>query len=169
MSLVTTSQDLAEACERLSTHSFVTVDTEFLRETTFWPKVCVIQVASDDEALAIDALAPGIDLTPFFNLMADERITKVFHAARQDIEIIWKHAGLIPAPLFDTQVAAMVCGYGDQVSYQELASSICRAQIDKSSRFTDWSRRPLLDAQIVYALADVTHLRDIYRALKTRL
>lgn len=169
MSLLTTSRQVAEACERLSAHPFVTVDTEFLRETTFWPKVCVIQVASDDEALAIDTLAPDMDLAPFFKLMADERVTKVFHAARQDLEIIWKHAELIPAPLFDTQVAAMVCGYGDQVSYQELASSICRAQIDKSSRFTDWSRRPLLDAQIAYALADVTHLRDIYRTLKTRL
>ncbi|MBM3609853.1 MAG: ribonuclease D, partial [Alphaproteobacteria bacterium] len=169
MTLLTTPQQVADACERLARHPFVTVDTEFLRETTFWPKVCVIQIASDDDALAIDALAPDMDLTPFFALMANERVTKVFHAARQDIEIIWKHAELIPAPLFDTQVAAMVCGYGDQVSYQELASSICRAQIDKSSRFTDWSRRPLLDAQIAYALADVTHLRDIYRALKTRL
>ena len=169
MTLLTTSDDLAKACNRLARHPFVTVDTEFLRETTFWPKVCVIQIASDDEALAIDALAPGIDLTPFFELMANERVTKVFHAARQDLEIIWRHAELIPAPLFDTQVAAMVCGYGDQVSYQELAASICKATIDKSSRFTDWSRRPLLDTQVTYALADVTHLRDIYRSLKTRL
>jgi ribonuclease D len=169
MSLLTSSADLAALCGRLARHPFVTVDTEFLRETTFWPKVCVIQVASDEEAVAIDALADGLDLAPFFELMADQRVTKVFHAARQDLEIIWKHSKLIPAPLFDTQVAAMVCGYGDQVSYGELAHSLCKAPIDKSSRFTDWSRRPLSEAQIVYALNDVTHLRDIYRALLGKL
>jgi ribonuclease D len=169
MTVVTTTSDLAAACHRLSAHAFVTVDTEFLRETTFWPKVCVIQIASDDEALAIDALAPGLDLTPFFDLMRNRAVVKVFHAARQDLEIIWKSAGIIPAPIFDTQVAAMVCGFGDQVSYGELVQTICKVAIDKSSRFTDWARRPLSQAQVTYAIADVTHLRDIYRTLKAQL
>ncbi len=169
MSLITSSDAVRAVCERLSRHSFVTVDTEFLRETTFWPMVCVIQIASDEEAVAIDALADGIDLAPFYELMANQSVVKVFHSARQDIEIIWNQAKLIPAPLFDTQVAAMVCGYGDQVSYQELTASICKASLDKSSRFTDWSRRPLSESQIAYALADVTHLREIYRQLKTRV
>jgi ribonuclease D len=169
MSLVTTTQELAQACARFARHPFVTVDTEFLRETTFWPKVCVIQIASDDEAIAVDALADGIDLDPFFDLMRNEAVVKVFHAARQDIEIVWNLAKTIPTPLFDTQVAAMVCGFGDQVSYGELVQSLCRIPVDKSSRFTDWSRRPLSEAQITYALADVTHLRDVYRALLAKL
>ena len=169
MSLLTSSAELAAVCARFARHAFVTVDTEFLRETTFWPKVCVIQIASDEEAIAIDALAEDLDLQPFFELMANQRVVKVFHAARQDLEIVWKLARLIPAPLFDTQVAAMVCGFGDQVSYGELAQSICKVQIDKSSRFTDWARRPLSEAQITYALADVTHLRDVYRALVGKL
>lgn len=169
MSLITTTDELALACARFARHPFVTVDTEFLRETTFWPKVCVIQIASDDEAVAVDALADGLDLGPFFALMADPAVVKVFHAARQDLEIVWNLAKMIPAPLFDTQVAAMVCGFGDQVSYGELAQSLCRVAVDKSSRFTDWSRRPLSDAQIAYALADVTHLRDIYRSLLAKL
>ena len=169
MSLITSSEVLRDACERLSRHAYITVDTEFLRETTFWPMVCVIQIASEDEAIAIDTLADSIDMTPFFDLMANEAVVKVFHAARQDIEIIWHQAKIIPAPLFDTQVAAMVCGFGDQVSYQELVSSICKESVDKSSRFTDWSRRPLSDAQITYALADVTHLRDIYKSLKLQV
>ena len=169
MSLITTTESLAEVCKRLAQHSFVTVDTEFLRETTFWPKVCVIQLASDDEAVAVDTIAEGLDLTPFFELMANPNVVKVFHAARQDLEIVWHLAKMIPAPLFDTQVAAMVCGYGDQVAYGELAQSICKVTLDKSSRFTDWSRRPLSDAQITYALADVTYLRDIYRALVAKL
>ncbi len=121
MTLITTTSELALACQRFSRHPFVTVDTEFLRETTFWPVLCVVQVASSDEALAIDALAPGLDLTPLIALMADPGVVKVFHAARQDVEIFWKLAGLVPSPMFDTQVAAMVCGYGDQVSYSELA------------------------------------------------
>jgi len=160
LTLITTTSELALACQRFSRHSFVTVDTEFLRETTFWPILCVVQVASSDEALAIDALAPGLDLAPLFALMADPSVVKVFHAARQDVEIFWNLAGLVPSPMFDTQVAAMVCGYGDQVSYSELAQSICRVAIDKSSRFTDWARRPLAPAQIDYAIGDVTHLRD---------
>jgi ribonuclease D len=169
MSLITTTESLAETCRRFAQNPFVTVDTEFLRETTFWPKVCVIQIASDDEAVAVDAIADGLDLTPFFDLMANPNVVKVFHAARQDLEIVWNLAKMIPAPLFDTQVAAMVCGYGDQVAYGELAQSICKVTLDKSSRFTDWSRRPLSDAQIEYALADVTYLRDIYRALVGKL
>jgi ribonuclease D len=169
MSLITTTESLAAICQRLAKHPFVTVDTEFLRETTFWPKVCVIQLASDDEAVAVDTLAEGLDLTPFFDLMANPNVVKVFHAARQDLEIVWHLAKMIPAPLFDTQVAAMVCGYGDQVAYGELAQSICKVTLDKSSRFTDWSRRPLSETQITYALADVTHLRDIYKSLKGQL
>ncbi|HTR12801.1 MAG TPA: ribonuclease D [Roseiarcus sp.] len=169
MSLITTTGELEAACTRLAQHPFVTVDTEFLRETTFWPVLCVVQLASDEEALAIDALADGLDLQPLLRLMADEGVVKVFHAARQDLEIFWKLAGVLPTPLFDTQVAAMVCGYGDQVSYSELAQSICKVAIDKSSRFTDWARRPLDEAQIDYAIGDVTHLRDIYKALSRRL
>jgi ribonuclease D len=169
VSLITTTDELDAACLRLARHPFVTVDTEFLRETTFWPILCVVQLASDDEALAIDALAEGLDLQPLLRLMADEDVVKVFHAARQDLEIFWKLAGVLPTPLFDTQVAAMVCGYGDQVSYSELVQSVCRVTIDKSSRFTDWARRPLAEAQIDYAIGDVTHLRDIYRALTARL
>ncbi len=153
----------------MALHPFVAVDTEFLRETTFWPVLCVVQLASDDEALAIDALAEGLDLQPLLRLMADEDVVKVFHAARQDLEIFWKLAGVLPTPLFDTQVAAMVCGYGDQVSYSELVQSVCRVSIDKSSRFTDWARRPLAEAQIDYAIGDVTYLRDVYRALTKRL
>ena len=169
MKLVTTTDELAAFCERLARHPFVTVDTEFLRETTFWPKVCVIQLASPDEAKAIDTLAEGIDLTPFLDLMANEAVVKVFHAARQDVEIVWRLARTHPKPLFDTQVAAMVCGYGEQVSYVELVKGIARVNLDKSSRFTDWSRRPLSEAQISYAIADVTYLRDIYVHLQARL
>ena len=169
MSLITTTDELAQACQRLARSPFVTVDTEFLRETTFWPILCVVQVASDDEALAIDALAPGSTSSRCLQLMADEDVVKVFHAARQDLEIFWKLSGLVPTPLFDTQVAAMVCGYGEQVSYSELVQSICHVAIDKSSRFTDWARRPLAEAQIAYAIGDVTHLRDIYKALSKRV
>lgn len=167
--LITSTATLADTCARLAAHDFVTVDTEFLRETTFWPRLCVIQLASVEEAAAVDAMAEGIDLAPFFALMANLRVVKVFHAARQDLEIIWNLSKIIPAPLFDTQVAAMVCGYGDQVSYGELAQAICKASIDKSSRFTDWARRPLSQAQIDYAIADVTHLRDIYTYLAAKL
>ena len=169
MSLIVSSQTLADVCLRLAQHPFVTVDTEFLRETTFWPKLCVVQLASPQEAVAVDALAEGLDLAPLFGLMANPAVTKVFHAARQDLEIIWNLAKIIPAPLFDTQVAAMVCGFGDQVSYGDLAQNICKVTLDKSSRFTDWARRPLSEAQIDYAIADVTHLRDIYHALNAQL
>lgn len=169
MSLITTTKDLSAVCRRLATHPFVTVDTEFLRETTFWPRLCVVQIASEEEAVAVDAMAEGLDLAPFFDLMADSRLTKVFHAARQDLEIIWNLARLIPAPLFDTQVAAMVCGFGDQISYGDLVKTVTKVALDKSSRFTDWSRRPLLPAQAEYAIADVTYLRDIYKFLRAKL
>ncbi len=165
MNLITTTDDLAAACNRLSSHPFVTVDTEFLRETTYYPLLCVAQMACDDEAVVVDALAPGIDLSPFFELMGNERVLKVFHAARQDIEIVWHRAGLIPHPLFDTQVAAMVLGYGDSISYDQLVQRITGDALDKSNRFTDWSRRPLTPAQTSYAVSDVTHLRSVYTAL----
>jgi ribonuclease D len=146
-------------------HPFITVDTEFLRETTYYPLLCVAQMASPDEAVVVDALAPRIDLSPFYALMADERVMKVFHAARQDIEIVWHAAKLIPHPIFDTQVAAMVLGYGDSISYDQLVQRITGDALDKSHRFTDWTRRPLSDAQLAYAISDVTHLRDVYLAL----
>ena len=169
MKLITTTADLADACARLASHPFVTVDTEFLRETTYYPKLCLIQLASPDEAVLVDPLAPELDLAPFFGLMVNEAVVKVFHAARQDLEIVWMLGRVLPTPLFDTQVAAMVCGYGDSVGYEQLANDLAKARIDKSSRFTDWSRRPLNEAQLVYAEADVTHLREIYRALKADL
>ncbi|MCW5680410.1 MAG: ribonuclease D [Xanthobacteraceae bacterium] len=169
MNLITTTGELTAACERLSKHPFVTVDTEFLRETTFWPKLCIVQMASPDEAVVIDALAAGIDLAPFFTLMNDEKIVKVFHAARQDIEIVWHRAKIIPHPVFDTQVAAMVLGYGDSISYDQLVQRITGGQIDKSSRFTDWARRPLTPQQMTYAVSDVTHLREVYLNLNAEL
>jgi ribonuclease D len=165
MEPITTTKELAAACERLSHHPFVTIDTEFLRETTYYPLLCIAQMASPDEAVVMDALAPGIDLKPFFELMANERVLKVFHAARQDIEIVWHRAKIVPQPLFDTQVAAMVLGYGDSISYDQLVQRITGDTLDKSNRFTDWTRRPLLDAQLTYAVSDVTHLRDVYLAL----
>ncbi|MGL4973975.1 MAG: ribonuclease D, partial [Bosea sp. (in: a-proteobacteria)] len=165
MNLIVTTAALADACARLAKHPFVTVDTEFLRETTYYPKLCLVQLASPEEAVMIDPLAEGIDLGPMMSLMADKTVIKVFHAARQDLEIIWNIGRLIPTPLFDTQIAAMVCGFGDSVGYEQLANDLAKAKIDKSSRFTDWSRRPLSEAQLVYAESDVTHLRDIYLAL----
>ena len=169
MDLITTTKDLAAVCTRLKRHPFVTVDTEFLRETTYYPILCVAQMASAEEAVVVDAIAPGIDLAPFFELMADERVLKVFHAARQDIEIVWHRAGLVPHPMFDTQVAAMVLGYGDSISYDQLVQRITGDVLDKSHRFTDWARRPLSEAQVTYAVSDVTHLRDVYLALSADL
>jgi ribonuclease D len=169
MQPITTTEELAEACGRLAGHPFITVDTEFLRETTYYPILCVIQIASSDEAVVIDAIAPGIDLDPFFELMNNEKVLKVFHAARQDIEICWHRAGKLPHPIFDTQVAAMVLGYGDSISYDQLVQRITGDVLDKSSRFTDWTRRPLSEAQLTYAVSDVTHLRDVYRALSADL
>ncbi|MEA1833812.1 ribonuclease D [Methylobacterium durans] len=170
MDLITTTSALADACTRLAAQPFVTVDTEFMRETTYYPKLCLIQMAGPDgSAVLVDPLAPKIDLTPFVDLMADEGVVKVFHSARQDLEIIWMLGELLPHPFFDTQVAAMVCGYGDSVSYEQLVNDVAKAKIDKSSRFTDWSRRPLSDAQLAYALSDVTHLVTIYEVLAGQL
>ena len=162
---ITATSELADACRRMAKHSFITVDTEFLRETTYYPLLCVAQMASAEEAIVIDALAPNIDLSPFYALMAEEKVVKVFHAARQDIEIVWHEAELIPHPIFDTQVAAMVLGYGDSISYDQLVQRITGDALDKSHRFTDWTRRPLSEAQLRYAISDVTHLRDVYLKL----
>lgn len=167
--MIETTAELKAACDIFAKSDFVTVDTEFLRESTFWPQLCLIQIASPDHEALIDPLAKGLDLKPFFDLMADASVVKVFHAARQDLEIIHHLGGIIPHPLFDTQVAAMVCGFGDSVSYDQLVQKITGKHIDKSSRFTDWSHRPLSQKQLDYALADVTHLRDIYASLKTEL
>lgn len=169
MHLIATTEDLADACRAMAESAFVTVDTEFIRETTFWPELCLIQMATPERTALVDPLAPGMDLSPFFDLMANEAVTKVFHAARQDIEIIFHRGGLIPHPVFDTQVAAMVCGFGDSVSYDQLVQKIASVHIDKSSRFTDWRARPLSDKQLSYALADVTHLIDVYRYLAAEL
>jgi ribonuclease D len=169
MDLITTTADLVAACTRLAQHPVITVDTEFLRETTYYPLLCVVQIASPEEAVVIDALAEGIDLAPFFALMADEKVLKVFHAARQDIEIIWHRANLLPHPIFDTQVAAMVLGYGDSIAYDQLVERITGHRPDKTHRFTDWSRRPLTTEQIHYAVSDVTHLRDVFTALDADL
>jgi ribonuclease D len=169
MRVITTTSELNDLCRRLSGHGFVAIDTEFIREQTFWPRLCVIQLAGPGDEAIVDPLAPGIDLAPFFGLMVDERVVKVFHAARQDVEIVWTLARLIPHPIFDTQVAAMVCGFGESVSYVSLVKQITGHNLDKTSRFTDWARRPLSDKQLAYALGDVTHLRDIYRRLKSEL
>ena len=170
MDLITTTAALDAACQRLGALPFVTVDTEFMRETTYYSKLCLIQMAGPgDEGVLVDPLSPEIQLKPFLDLMADERVVKVFHSARQDVEIVWNIGEIVPAPLFDTQVAAMVCGYGDSVSYEQLANDLAKAKIDKSSRFTDWSRRPLSEAQLTYALSDVTHLVVIYERLKEQL
>ena len=165
MHLITTTSELAAVCTRMAAHPFVTVDTEFLRETTYYPLLCVAQMASPEEAVVVDALAPDIDLSPLLALMADDKVMKVFHAARQDIEIVWHRAKLIPHPIFDTQVAAMVLGYGDSISNDQLVQRITGDTLDKSHRFTDWTRRPLSEAQLSYAVSDVTHLRDVYLAL----
>ncbi len=167
--MIETTAALAEACTELAKSEFITIDTEFLRETTFWPELCLVQMASPTLEVLVYPLAKGLDLTPLFELMANPAVVKVFHAARQDIEIIYHLGGLIPHPIFDTQVAAMVCGFGDSISYDQLVQKIKNVQIDKSSRFTDWSRRPLSDKQLDYALADVTHLRDVYLSLKAQL
>jgi ribonuclease D len=169
MQLITTTAELRTAIDALSRSSFVTVDTEFIRETTFWPVLCLVQLASETTTALVDPLAPDLDLAPFFELMANERVLKVFHAARQDIEIVHHQGGLIPHPVFDTQVAAMVCGFGDSISYDQLVAKVTGVQIDKSSRFTDWRHRPLSDKQLAYALADVTHLIDVYKHLAAEM
>ncbi|MDX2288346.1 MAG: ribonuclease D [Hyphomicrobiaceae bacterium] len=169
MQIITSTDALQTACVTLGRDPFVAVDTEFMRETTYWPQLCLIQAASPGLEIIIDPLAPGLDLKPFWSLMVEHPIVKVFHAARQDIEIVFAEAGRVPTPVVDTQVAAMVCGFGDSVSYVNLVKKITGTDLDKSSRFTDWSRRPLSDKQLVYALGDVTHLRDVYLALQAEL
>jgi len=168
MTPITTTEVLREFCALLANQPFITVDTEFMRETTYWPKLCLIQAASPTDAAIIDPLAEGLDMTPFLDLMRDESILKVFHAARQDVEIFVK-LGAMPKPMFDTQVAAMAAGFGDQVSYEALVRQMLRQEVDKGSRFTDWARRPLSEAQLVYALGDVTHLAALYPKLRDRL
>jgi ribonuclease D len=169
MELVTSTDALAAFCARAAKFDFVTVDTEFLRETTYWPKLCLLQAATPDEAILVDPLADGLSLQPFFDLLANRNVVKVFHAARQDIEIFVKLSGVVPQSIFDTQVAASVCGFGDSVSYDNLVRSVTGVDLDKSSRFTDWSHRPLTEKQRLYALADVTHLRDIYVKLRQQV
>src|SRR6201981_911549 len=169
MEVISTTSELAAACDRLARHPVITVDTEFLRETTYYPLLCVLQMASPEEAVLVDALAPGIDLKPFFKLMANETVLKVFHAARQDIEIVWHLASILPHPIFDTQVAAMVLGYGDSIAYDQLVQRITGHRPDKTHRFTDWSRRPLTKEQLHYAASDVTHLRDVFNVVDADL
>ncbi len=169
MQPITSTPDLAELCARLAAADFVAVDTEFLREQTYWPKLCLVQVAGPDAEAIIDPLAPGLDLAPFWALMTDTSVVKVFHAARQAIEIVHTETKRVPEPVFDTQVAAMVCGFGESVSYVNLVKKVTGKDLDKSSRFTDWSRRPLSDKQLEYAIGDVTHLRDVYLYLKNDL
>ncbi|MEM9750783.1 MAG: ribonuclease D [Pseudomonadota bacterium] len=165
MLIIRDTEALSALCDRLRREPYITVDTEFLREKTYWPILCLIQAAGQEDQAIIDPLAEGIDLAPLFELMADPAVLKVFHAARQDLEIFFHLAGAVPAPIFDTQIAAMVCGFGESVGYETLVREIMGAQLDKSSRFTDWSKRPLTDKQLNYALSDVTHLRGIYERL----
>ena len=170
MTLITTTRELAAVAERLRQEPYITIDTEFMRERTYWAKLCLVQLAGAHEAVAVDTLAPGIDLGPLLDLLADQRVRKVFHACRQDLEIFSKLMnGRLPEPVFDTQIAAMVCGFGEEVAYETLVNRLAKAKLDKSSRFTDWSRRPLSTAQLAYALADVTHLRVIYEKLRQRI
>jgi ribonuclease D len=168
-SLITDSAALRQFIDGLKGAPFVTIDTEFLRDKTYWPQLCLVQIAGPAHAAAIDTLAAGIDLAPLVELLNDQTVVKVFHAARQDVEIFFKMAGKIPAPIVDTQVMAMVCGYGDAASYETLATKLANASIDKSSRFTDWSRRPLTERQLKYALSDVTYLRVVYEKLQHKL
>ncbi len=173
MITISTTEDLAEFCERAARHPYVTIDTEFLRERTYYSKLCLVQMAyagdGEDDAVLVDPLSNGLSLDPLYDLLRDKSVVKVFHAARQDLEIFYIEGGVIPDPLFDTQVAAMVCGFGEQAGYETLVRKIARQPVDKTSRFTDWSRRPLTDAQKAYALADVTHLRVIYEFLSAEL
>ena len=169
MDIITTTTNLAAACTRLAEADYVTIDTEFIRETTYWPLLCLAQLGGPDEALAVDALADGLDLAPLFALLADPNTLKVFHAGRQDVEIFYHLAGAIPSPMFDTQVAAMVCGFGDSAGYETLVSKLTGESLDKHSRFTDWRQRPLTDRQLKYALSDVIHLRVVYEKLSAKL
>jgi ribonuclease D len=169
LTLITTTHALASFCQAVASDTYITVDTEFLRETTYYPKLCLIQIAGATTSALIDPLADDLDLTSFYELMANPAVLKVFHAASQDIEILVNMAKLVPTPVFDTQIAAMVCGFGDQVGYEAIVRKLVGAQIDKSSQFTDWSRRPLTHKQLAYALSDVTHLRVVYEKLKSQI
>lgn len=167
MSILQTSKDIADFCNKLSGEEFITIDTEFLREKTYFPKLCLVQLSGPDkDARAIDPLMDDIDLSPLFDLLANKNVLKVFHSGRQDLEIFFNLTGKVVEPIFDTQVAAMVCGFGDSISYEKLVNNITEGKVDKSSQFTDWSARPLTDKQLNYALGDVTHLCDIYLHLK---
>jgi ribonuclease D len=167
--IITTSEDLAQFCATFGDEKFITVDTEFIRERTYFPQLCLMQVATSKEAVAIDPLAEGMDLKPLYDAFANEQLLKVFHAAKQDIEIFVHDSGLVPYPLYDTQIAAMACGFGESVSYENLVRTLVGAELDKASRFTDWARRPLTDRQIAYALDDVIHLRVVYEKLVQKL
>ena len=169
MSLINTTSELDELCNHLSNADFVTVDTEFHRESTYWPLLCLIQVGGPDKSYCIDTLSNDIDLTSLYKLLVNPKVIKVFHAARQDIEIFHHQANLIPTPIFDTQIAAMVCGFGESVGYETLVSKIIKINIDKSQRFTDWTRRPLTKKQLSYAISDVEHLREVFKELSIRL
>jgi ribonuclease D len=169
MTLLTTTAEVAALCAELAREPYVAIDTEFMRDRTYYPKLCLVQLAGAKRHAAIDPLAPGIDLAPLFELLADPGVLKVFHAARQDIEVFYRLTGAVPTPLFDTQLAAMVCGYGEEVGYETLVTQIAKGRIDKSSRFTDWARRPLSAQQLAYALGDVIHLRVIYERLERQL
>ena len=169
MRVITKTSDLEALCQEMAQQPFVAVDTEFMRETTYWPKLCLIQAAADGVEAIIDPMAPDIDLDPFLKVLSDRETLKIFHAARQDVEIFFHMTGEAPAPLFDTQIAAMACGFGEQIGYEPLVRTLVGASIDKAHRFTDWSRRPLSQSQLSYALSDVTHLRDAYPILKSRL
>lgn len=167
--MITTTEDLVAFCERIKGEAFLTIDTEFIRERTYFPQLCLLQVAGDNDVAAIDPLAEGIDLTPFLELMKNPHQLKVFHAGGQDLEIFHRLMGTLPQPLYDTQIAAMVCGFGEQIGYETLVRELCGGKLDKGSRFTDWAKRPLTDRQIKYALEDVIYLRDIYRLLSQRI
>ena len=169
MRIIETTADLEILTQELASAPYLALDTEFMRDSTYWPKLCLIQIASTEIAAIIDPLAEGMDLTPFFKLISDPKIIKVLHAGRQDIEIFWHKGRCIPDPLFDTQIVAMVCGFGEAASYETLARKLAHAEVDKSARFTDWARRPLTKRQLEYALADVTHLRVVYDKLRTEL
>ena len=169
MTVIIDSESLSLLCGRLSHAPYITVDTEFMREKTYWPQLCLVQLADENEAAAVDVLAEDMNLRPLLDLMANKKVLKVFHAARQDLEIFYRLMGALPAPLFDTQVAAMVCGFGDSAGYETLVRSLTEHTIDKSSRYTDWAQRPLTEKQIDYAVADVTHLREVYSRLAQNL
>jgi ribonuclease D len=169
MELIKTNKELKEACKKLNKAKFITIDTEFIREKTYWSQLCLIQVCSSESEFIIDPLEEDIDLKPFIKILNKKSILKVFHSGRQDIEIFFKISGKIPSPIFDTQIAAMVCGFGDSVGYEKLVDKLLKKKIDKSSRFSNWAKRPLTNKQLNYAIGDVTHLFEIYPLLNDAL